>query len=71
LPHLPDGLMRLIWLMSYTGLRTGEALRVCPADIREGFAMVGKTKNGEPRMVPLPEGWAYPAGGWGYTTTQV
>jgi integrase len=70
LPHLPDGLMRLIWLMSYTGLRTGEALRVMPGDIRDGFAMVGKTKNGEPRMVPLPEGWAYPAGGWGYTTTQ-
>ena len=21
-------------------------------------------------MVPLPEGWEYPSGGWGYTTTQ-
>jgi integrase len=70
LPHLPDGLAALITLMTYTGLRTGEALRVTPADIRDGYAHVGKTKNGESRMVPLPEGWAYPAGGWGYTTSQ-
>ncbi|HLO78156.1 MAG TPA: tyrosine-type recombinase/integrase [Magnetospirillum sp.] len=70
LPHLADGLMRLVWLMTYTGLRTGEALRVRPGDIRDGYAVVGKTKNGEPRMVPIPEGWEYPAGGWGYSTTQ-
>lgn len=70
MPHLPDGLMRLIWLMTYTGLRTGEALRIGPGDVRDGYALAGKTKNGEPRMVPLPEGWEYPEGGWGYVTTQ-
>lgn len=70
LPHLPDGLMRLIWLMTYTGLRTGEALAVRPEHVSDGYAMVGKTKNGDPRMVPLPEGWEYPHGGWGYDTTQ-
>ena len=70
LPYLDDGLMRLIWLMSFTGLRTGEALRVDQEGIRDGYAVVGKTKNGDPRMVPLPEGWEYPSGGWGYTTTQ-
>ena len=70
LPHLDDGLMRLIWLMSFTGLRTGEALRVVGEHCRDGYAVVGKTKNGDPRMVPLPEGWEYPSAGWGYTTTQ-
>jgi len=70
LPHLSEGLHRLVWLMSFTGLRTGEALRITEGDIRDGFALAGKTKNGDPRMVPLPEGWTWPAGGWGYTTTQ-
>lgn len=70
MPHLADGLMRLIWLMTFTGLRTGEALRIGPGDIRDGYAIAGRTKNGSPRMVPLPEGWEYPAGGWGYTSTQ-
>ena len=70
MPHCADGLWRLVWLMSATGLRTGEALRITEADIRDGYAIAGKTKNGDSRMVPLPDGWAYPAGGWGYTTTQ-
>jgi integrase len=70
IPHLADGLMRLIWLMTYTGLRTGEALRITPDDVRDGYALAGRTKNGEPRMAPLPEGWEYPEGGWGYTTSQ-
>ena len=70
LPHLPDGLAALVLLMTYTGLRTGEALRVKVGDIRGGYAVIGRTKNGEARMVPLPEGWEYPANGWGYTTTQ-
>lgn len=70
LPHLPDGLRALIVLMTCTGLRTGEALRVTADDIRDGYAHVGKTKNGEPRAVPLPEGWVYPIGGFGYSTTQ-
>lgn len=70
LPHLPDGLNRLIWLMSFTGLRTGEALRVTGGDCRDGYVHIEHTKNGEPRMVPVPDGWEYPADGWGYETTQ-
>jgi len=70
LPHLAEGLRALILMMTYTGLRTGEALRVRPEDVRDGYIHAGYTKNGEPRMVPAPEGWEYPAGGWGYTTTQ-
>lgn len=68
--HLPEGLAALILLMAYTGLRTGEALRITQNDIRNGFALAGRTKNGDPRMVPLPEGWEWPSGGWGYDTTQ-
>lgn len=70
LPHLPDGLMRLIWLMSFTGLRTGEALKVEAKDVRDGFVHIGKTKNGDPRMVPVPDGWEFPKGGFGFITTQ-
>lgn len=70
MPHLSDGLAKLIWLMTCTGLRTGEALRVREADCRDGFIHVGRTKNGDPRMVPIPDGWEYPKGGWGYTTSQ-
>lgn len=70
MPHLSDGLRKLIWLMTCTGLRTGEALRVTAGDVRDGFIHVGRTKNGDPRMVPVPGGWEYPSGGWGYTTTQ-
>lgn len=70
LPHLSVGLRALIILMTFTGLRTGEALRVTAADIRDGYVLVPKTKNGDPRMVPIPDGWEYPPGGWGYQTTQ-
>lgn len=69
MPHLSPGLAALITLMTYTGLRTGEALRVTEQDIQNGYALVGRTKNGESRMVPLPDGWEWPSGGWGYTTT--
>jgi integrase len=69
-PHLKDGLAKLIWLMTATGLRTGEALRVKETDVRDGYIHVARTKNGSPRMVPVPDGWEYPAGGWGYTTSQ-
>lgn len=69
-PHLSPGLRALITMMTFTGLRTGEALRVVQNDIRDGFIHVVKTKNGEARMVPIPEGWEWPAGGWGYKTTQ-
>lgn len=70
LPHLAPGLAALVTLMTYTGLRTGEALRLTASDIRDGFALAGRTKNGEPRMVPLPESWEWPSGGWGYGTSQ-
>lgn len=70
LPHLSEGLAALITMMTYTGLRTGEALAIGAGDVRDGYALVGRTKNGEPRMVPLPEGWEYPAEGWGYETVQ-
>lgn len=69
-PHLPPGLLALITMMTFTGLRTGEALRVGQDDVRGGFVHVHKTKNKEPRMVPVPEGWEWPAGGWGYQSTQ-
>lgn len=70
LPYLPEGLRALILMMTFTGLRTGEALRVAADDVRDGFIHIGRTKNGEPRMVPVPEGWIYPPGGFGYSTTQ-
>lgn len=70
LPHCSEGLAALIILMTYTGLRTGEALRVKAEDVKDGFIAVDKTKNGEPRMVPAPVGWTYPTGGFGFVTTQ-
>jgi integrase len=69
-PHLPDGLRALIAMMTFTGLRTGEALKVSEGDVRDGFIHIPKTKNDEPRMVPVPAGWEWPSGGWGYTTSQ-
>lgn len=46
----------LFTFLAYTGLRLSEALSVQVADVRlaDEFAFVGKTKNGEPRMVYLP-----------------
>ena len=70
LPHCSEGLRALILLMTYTGLRTGEALRVRPDDLRDGYIEVGKTKNGKPRMVPAPQEWRYPVAGFGFTSTQ-
>ncbi len=63
LPHLPEGLRALITLMTFTGLRTGEALRVSAGDIRDGYVHIAKTKNDVPRMVPVPHGWEWPRGG--------
>jgi integrase len=68
--HLSPGLRALVTMMTFTGLRTGEALRVREEDLRGGFIYIAKTKNGEARMVPIPEGWEWPPGGWGYSTTQ-
>jgi integrase len=70
LPHCSEGLAALITLMTYTGLRTGEALRIKSEDCKDGFIQVGKTKNGEARMVPAPDGWRWPDGGFGFKTTQ-
>lgn len=70
LPHCSEGLRALITLMTYTGLRTGEALRVKKEDVRNEHIHVGMTKNGLPRMVPCPDGWVWPEGGFGFTTTQ-
>jgi integrase len=70
LPHLKPGARALVILMTYTGLRTGEALRVSADDVRGGYVHVAKTKNGRPRMVPVPDGWEYPTGGWGLSSSQ-
>ena len=56
--------------MTYTGLRTGEALRVKEQDVRDGYIHIGITKNGLPRMVPCPVAWQYPVDGFGFKTTQ-
>ena len=69
-PHLALGLRALIIMMTFTGLRTGEALKVNEGDVRDGYIHIPYTKNGEPRMVPIPEGWDWPPGGWGYTSSQ-
>jgi integrase len=70
LPHCSEGLAALITLMTYTGLRTGEALRVKAEDCKDGYVHVAKTKNGEPRSIPVPQDWQFPAGGFGFTTSQ-
>lgn len=46
----------LLALLCYTGLRLSEALRITCDDLRlnEGYAQIGRTKNGEPRGVFLP-----------------
>jgi integrase len=70
LPHCSKGLAALVNLMTYTGLRTGEALRVKEDDCKDGYISIGKTKNGEPRNIPIPDSWVYPDGGFGFSTTQ-
>ena len=70
LPHCSEGLQALIILMTYTGLRTGEALRVRAEDVKDGFVCIGRTKNGEPRMVPIPDTFQFPRSGFGFSTTQ-
>lgn len=70
LPHCSEGLAALITLMTYTGLRTGEALRVRKEHIKDGYIHVGKTKNGRPRMVPIPDEWTLPESGFGFISTQ-
>ena len=69
-PHLALGLRALIIMMTFTGLRTGEALEVNEGDVWDGYIHIPNMKNGEPCMVPIPEDWDWPPGGWGYTYTQ-
>jgi integrase len=72
LPSCPDGLAGAILLMTFTGLRTGEVLRLTEADFlfRPGWVNVQRTKTGKPALIPLPEGWEWPEGGWGYKSSQ-
>lgn len=50
-----EQLRALVLLMTYTGLRIGECLRIKPRDlqVRPGWVSVGHTKNSTPAMVPL------------------
>ncbi len=56
LPHCSDRLQAIVMLLTYTGIRVSEACRLEPGDfnLQDGWAVCGKTKNGDPRMIPLP-----------------
>lgn len=43
-----------VMLAVLTGLRKSELLRLKPADRKDGALVLGETKNGRPRIVPLP-----------------
>lgn len=70
LPFCSEGLRALITLMTYTGLRTGEALRIKPEDVKDDYIAIARTKNGKSRLVPVPSGWHLPSVGFGFTTSQ-
>jgi integrase len=57
LPHCNPRLAALVQFMTYTGFRTGEALRLEPRSfrMRAGYVLVARTKNSEPAFVPVPE----------------
>lgn len=73
LPHCSPGLRALVLVMTYTGLRISEVLRLTPMDfqLRPGSVMIGRTKNGEPAMVPIPPQAteALQAAGWSFEYT--
>jgi integrase/recombinase XerD len=46
----------VIHTLASTGMRIGELLTIDPRDIKDGFVTLRKTKNGDDRDVPLPEG---------------
>jgi integrase len=56
LPHCSDRLKAYVLLTTYTGIRVGEACRLLPENFNlgKGWAIAGRTKNGDPRMFPLP-----------------
>jgi integrase len=72
LDQCSPGLAAAILLMTFTGLRTGEVLRLTEEDfrVRPGWVNVQRTKTGKPALIPLPDGWEWPKGGWGYKTSQ-
>jgi integrase len=49
----PDGRAALL-LLSFTGLRVGELLRLSTSDIGADSLTVRESKNGKPRIVPVP-----------------
>lgn len=56
LHHCSPRLKAMVLLLTFTGMRVSEACRLTADDfnLQEGWAICGRTKNGEPRMVPLP-----------------
>lgn len=55
LPHCHPRLQALVIVMTDTGLRISEALRLIPADfsMRRGWINIGRMKNGEAAFVPI------------------
>lgn len=55
LPQCGLHLRAVVLFMTQTGVRVGEAIRLTPNSFAmvKGYAHVGKTKNGKPRIVPL------------------
>ena len=49
-PRIRDAIL----LAALTGLRRGELLKLTAADRQDGALVLGDTKNGRPRIVPLP-----------------
>ena len=56
LPHCNPRLQTYILFTTFSGVRRLEACRLeaKDVDLEEGWAVIGLTKNGDPRMVPLP-----------------
>jgi integrase len=55
LPHCRPQLAAIVQFMTETGVRVSEAARLLPDDFTKapGWAHVGRTKSGKPRLVPL------------------
>lgn len=55
LPHCNDRLRAVVLFMTDTGVRVSEAVRLIPDAFgrKKGYAYIGVTKNGKPRMVAL------------------
>lgn len=57
LPHCNERLRAIVLFMTDTGVRISEAVRLTPDAFarKKGYAYVGKTKNGKPRMVAIED----------------